>query len=115
MGLASATYSLGRTAWQRGPQQTQRLPQVDNEEVAVWTSIIPSGTESGFHRHDRRRLVIGVVGGDLKTVTPAGQTAVTHYETGRAYWQEPMPAGEVHKDVNDTTSMIELVVVEMKK
>jgi hypothetical protein len=39
---------------------------------------------------------------------------VTHYETGKAYWQEPMPAGATHKDVNETGAAIELVVIELK-
>jgi hypothetical protein len=39
---------------------------------------------------------------------------VTHFETGKAYWQAPMPPGEMHKDVNDTDKAIELVVVEIK-
>ena len=37
-----------------------------------------------------------------------------HYETGKAYWQAPMPPGEMHKDANETDKTIELVVVEMK-
>ena len=58
--------------------------------------------------------MIGIVGGDLTTVDADGRKAVTHYETGRAYWQAPMPSGEMHKDVNDTNQTIELIVVEMK-
>jgi len=92
----------------------QRFPQFDNARATSWKSVIPPHTESTLHRHDRQRVVIGIVGGDLKTVTPSGDATVTHYESGKAYWQEPMPAGVMHKDVNDTDSTIELVVVEMK-
>ena len=38
----------------------------------------------------------------------------SHYEAGKAYWQEPMPAGATHKDVNETNRTIELIVVENK-
>jgi uncharacterized RmlC-like cupin family protein len=79
-----------------------------------WKSIIPPHTESTLHRHDRYRTVIAIVGGDLKTVAADGKATVTHYETGKAYWQEPMPPGAMHKDVNDTDRTIELVVVENK-
>lgn len=94
--------------------QMERLPQFDNERAVSWKSVIPPHTESALHRHDRYRAVVAIVGGDLKTVTAAGETTITHYETGKAYWQAPMPAGATHKDVNDTERTIELVVVEMK-
>jgi hypothetical protein len=94
--------------------EMQRLPQFDNPRATSWKSVIPPHTESTLHRHDRYRSVIAIVGGDLKTVSAAGETTVTHYETGKAYWQEPMPPGAMHKDVNDTDGTIELVVVELK-
>ena len=92
----------------------QRVPQFENDRAVSWKSIIPPHTESTLHRHDRYRTVIAIVGGDLKTVAADGKATVTHYETGKAYWQEPMPPGAMHKDVNDTERTIELVVVENK-
>ena len=91
-----------------------RVPQFENDRAVSWKSVIPPHTESTLHRHDRFRTVIGIVGGDVTTVSPDGRKTVTRYETGKAYWQAPMPPGEMHKDVNDTDKTIELVVVEMK-
>ena len=91
-----------------------RLPQFENERAVSWKSIIPPHTESTLHRHDRFRTVVGIVGGDLTTVDVRGRKTVTHYETGKSYWQEPMPSGAMHKDVNETNQTIELVVVELK-
>ena len=91
-----------------------RAPQFENDRAVSWKSVIPPHTESTLHRHDRFRTVIGIVGGDLTTMDAAGKKTVTHYETGKAYWQEPMPAGAMHKDVNETNKTIELVVVENK-
>lgn len=91
-----------------------RVAQFDNERATSWKSVIPPHTESTLHRHDRYRTVVAIVGGDLTTVSATGEATVTHYETGRAYWQEPMPPGVMHKDVNATDKTIELVVVEMK-
>jgi uncharacterized RmlC-like cupin family protein len=102
-----------RAALQAKPEMT-RVPQYENERATSWKSVIPPHTESTLHRHDRYRSVIAIVGGDLKTVTAAGEATVTHYETGKAYWQAPMPPGAMHKDVNDTDKTIELVVVELK-
>jgi hypothetical protein len=91
-----------------------RLPQFENDRAISWKSVIPPHTESTLHRHDRYRTIIGVVGGDLTTADEKGQKTVTRYETGKAYWQAPMPPGQMHKDVNETDKTIELIVVEMK-
>ena len=95
------------------PEMT-RVPQFDNDRAVSWKSVIPPHTESTLHRHDRYRTVIGIVGGDLTTVDAQGKKTVTHYDAGKAYWQEPMPAGAMHKDVNETGKTIELIVVEQK-
>jgi hypothetical protein len=102
------------TRAQRPKAEMTRVPQFENERAASWKSVVPPHTESTLHRHDRYRAVIGIVGGDLTTVDPQGRKTVTHYETGKSYWQEPMPPGATHKDVNETGKSIELVVVEVK-
>ena len=94
--------------------EMQRIPQFENARAVSWKSVIPPHTESTLHRHDRYRSIVAIVGGDLKTVTAAGEATVTHYETGASYWQAPMPARAMHKDVNDTDRTIELIVVEIK-
>ncbi|HZP49222.1 MAG TPA: hypothetical protein VFB07_11835 [Vicinamibacterales bacterium] len=94
--------------------EMQRLPQFDNARAGSWTSVIPPHTESTYHRHDHYRAVVAISGGDLKTITPEGKVTVTHYETGKSYWFEPMPPGETHKDVNDTAKTITVVTVELK-
>ena len=106
--------TLIRLAAQSKPEMT-RVSQFENDRAVSWKSVIPPHTESTLHRHDRYRTVIGIVGGDLTTVSADGRRTVTRYETGKAYWQEPMPPGETHKDVNDTSRTIELLVVEIKK
>jgi len=106
--------AVSRTSTDQARPEMQRVPQFDNDRATSWKSIIPPHTESTFHRHDRYRSVIAIVGGDLKTVAPDGKTTVTHYESGKSYWFAPMAAGETHKDVNDTDKTIELIVVELK-
>jgi hypothetical protein len=101
-------------AAQRPKAEMTRVPQFENDRAVSWKSVIPPHTESTLHRHDRFRTIVGVVGGDLTTVDASGRRTVTRYETGKSYWQEPMPAGASHKDVNDTDKTIEVMVVEMK-
>ena len=110
--LISVVSGSSRSVAQKA--EMTRVPQFENDRAVSWKSVIPPHTESTLHRHDRYRTVIGVVGGDLTTVSPDGHKTVTRYETGKAYWQAPMSSGEMHKDVNDTDTTIELVVVEMK-
>jgi hypothetical protein len=91
-----------------------RVPQFENDRAVSWRSVIPPHTESTLHRHDRYRTIVAIVGGDLTLVGADGKKTVVHYETGKAYWQAPMPAGEMHKDANETGKTIELVVIEIK-
>src|SRR5262245_63668773 len=72
-----------------------RVPQFENDRAVSWKSVIPPHTESTLHRHDRHRTIIGIVGGALTTVSADGRKTVTRYETGKAYWQEPMRPGEM--------------------
>ena len=94
--------------------QMTRVPQFENDRAVSWKSVIPPQTESTLHRHDRYRTIVAIVGGDLTLVGADGKKTVVHYETGKAYWQAPMPAGEMHKDANETGKTIELVVIEIK-
>ena len=114
--LIAVVSGLSRTVTVAQPPKAAmtRAPQFDNDRAVSWKSVIPAHTESTFHRHDRYRTVIGIVGGELTTVDPQGKKTVTHYESGKAYWQEPMPPGATHKDVNETGQTIELIVVEQK-
>ena len=112
--LVAVVFGLSRTIAQTPKAEMTRVPQFENERAVSWKSVIPPHTESTLHRHDRYRTVIGIVGGELTTVTADGHRTVTRYETGNAYWQGPMRPGEMHKDVNDTNATIELLVVEIK-
>jgi len=112
--LVSVVSGFSRTSAQAPKAEMTRVPQFENDRAVSWKSVIPPHTESTFHRHERYRTVIGVVGGDLATIDPQGTKTVTHYESGKAYWQEPMPPGATHKDVNETGQTIELIVVEQK-
>ena len=103
-----------QTIGQRGAATTQRIPQFENESVKVWKSVIVPNAPLTLHRHEHGRTIVVLVGGDLKVVKDSGKTEVMHWETGKAYWLGPDPPGEMHKDVNDTGKVIEVMVVEMK-
>ena len=115
IGSALIALSMGSTHSRTFAQaQMTRVPQFENDRAVSWKSVIPPHTESTLHRHDRYRTIVAIVGGDLTLVSADGKKTVVHYETGKAYWQAPMLAGEMHKDANETGKTIELVVIEIK-
>jgi hypothetical protein len=110
----SVASGFSQKSAQTAKAEMTRVPQFENDRAVSWKSVIPAHTESTLHRHDRYRSVIAIVGGDLTTTDAGGKKTVTHYETGKSYWQEPMLPGAMHKDVNETGKTIELIVVEQK-
>ena len=110
----AAMYAVSGFSRTFAQAQVTRVPQFENDRAVSWKSVIPPHTESTLHRHDRYRTIVAIVGGDLTLVGADGKKTVVHYETGKAYWQAPMPAGEMHKDANETGKTIELVVIEVK-
>jgi hypothetical protein len=110
----AATYGVSGVSRTFAQAQMTRVPQFENDRAVSWKSVIPPHTESTLHRHDRYRTIVAIVGGDLTLVGADGKKTIVHYETGKAYWQAPMPAGEMHKDANETGKTIELVVIEIK-
>jgi len=105
---------LASTSFAQPTPTIERVPQFETDAVRCWKSIIPAGAQSALHRHDRGRTVVGLSGGELKTVTADGKATVHRFDAGKAYWLDADPPGEQHRDVNDTTKTIEVIVVEMK-
>ena len=95
---------------------TRREPQFENENVRVWKSIIMPNQPLALHRHEFGRTIVVLKGGSLDIVDGAGKTMKTLvWETGKAYWLDKDPAGEMHGDLNRGTQPIEVIVVEMRK
>ena len=96
--------------------QTRREPQFENDNVAVWKSIIMPNQPLSLHRHDLGRTIVVLKGGSLDIVDAAGKTMKTlQWETGKAYWLDKDPPGEQHGDLNRGPAPIEVIVVQMKK
>ena len=96
--------------------QTRREPQFENEHVSVWKSIILPNQPLSVHRHDLGRTIVALKGGTLDVVDASGKTMKQMtWESGKAYWLGPDPAGEQHGDMNRGKEPIEVIVVQMKK
>jgi quercetin dioxygenase-like cupin family protein len=116
--LLAAAFSTGLVAgtFQQQASATRREPQFENEHVRVWKSIIMPNQPLALHRHDYGRTIVALKGGTLDVVDGKGQTVQKlTWETGKAYWLGPDPAGQQHGDMNRGKEPIEVVVVEMRR
>lgn len=95
--------------------KSRREPQFENEYVKAWKTIIMPNQPIALHRHDKGRAVIALKGGKLNVVDENGKVINTYdWESGKAYWLDADPQGEMHGDVNGTNEPIEVIVVETK-
>jgi beta-alanine degradation protein BauB len=107
--LLAATMAAGALQ----TQTTRREPQFENEHVRAWKSIIMPNQPLALHRHEFGRTIVALKGGTLDVVNDKGETMKTMvWETGKAYWLDADPPGELHGDMNRGTEPIEVIVVE---
>ena len=100
---------------QSGGQQTQRFPQLENENVKVWRSVVMPHSPLTMHRHEHPRVIIPLVGGTMKIVDDKGASEEHVWETGKAYWLPTNPPGTMHADVNAGDKPIVVMVVELEQ
>jgi hypothetical protein len=104
-------------AWAQNtqPATTQRTPQFENPNVKVWKTLIMPNQPLAMHRHENGRVIVALQGGTLTIKKEKGDSRKVVWETGKAYWLDADPPGELHGDVNETTKPIEVMVVELQK
>ena len=96
-------------------QSTRRVPQLENEDVKVWKSVVYPNTPLTMHRHDHPRVIIALKGGMMKIVENSGSFENHPWESGHAYWLPANPPNTQHADVNAGSEPIEVMVVELEK
>jgi beta-alanine degradation protein BauB len=96
------------------PAATQRIPQFENSNVKVWKTIIMPKQPLSMHRHNNGRTIVALQGGTLTIKKESGATQKVVWESGKAYWLDADPPGELHGDVNETDKPIEVMVVELQ-
>lgn len=95
---------------------TQRTPQLDNQRVAVWQTIVyPNSAEKLMpHRHDRDRVVVALTNGTLKVTNNLGQSHLLTLKKNHAYFLTKDVAGETHTDTNLSHHPVSVMVIELK-
>jgi hypothetical protein len=97
------------------PVSAQRTPQFENENVAVWKTVVPPNAPLTMHTHQHPRVIIALTGGTMKVVYEDGTSEMHNWETGKAYWLPTSEGLKRHADVNTGSKPIEVMVVELKK
>ena len=95
-------------------QETQRIPQFENEHVKVWKSVISPNVPLPLHRHEHGRVIIALQGGTMKIAEQTGGSVTQVWETGKAYWLPANLPNTMHRDINVGDRPIEVMVVEVK-
>ena len=97
-------------------QQTRRITHYDNPVSRAWETIIMPNQPLKLHRHDYPRAIVVFEGGVLTLVNEQYEkTGQLVLETGKAYWLEADPPGELHGDINEGRKPIKVVVVEFRQ
>jgi|SRR5882724_793631 len=104
-----------QTASTPAPAAAQRTPQFENEDVAVWKTVVPPNAPLTMHTHQHPRVIIALTGGTMKVVYEDGTSETHNWETGKAYWLPTAEGMKRHADQNTGSKPIEVMVVEMKK
>ena len=92
-----------------------RTPQFENDEVAVWKTVVPPNAPLTMHTHAHPRIIVALVGGAMQIVNEDGTSESHPWETGKAYWLPATEGLKRHADSNTGTKPIEVMVIELKK
>ncbi len=120
VGAGLALFAIGTAVPERNPvmQQTatRREPQLENDQVRVWKTIIAPRQPLNFHRHEFNRVLVALTDGRLKVVDSSGREVTTYiWERGKAYWLPADPPGQTHADLNESDQPVEVMVIELKR
>ena len=94
--------------------QVQRTPQFENDEVAVWKTVVTPNAPLTMHTHQHPRVIVALSGGNMKVIYEDGTSESHQWDTGKAYWLPVEEGKKRHADANQGSTPIEVMVVELK-
>src|SRR5215469_14757876 len=89
----------------------QRIPQLENADVAVWRTTVMPNAPLQMHTHDHPRVIVALQGGTMKIVYADGTSETQRWDTGKAYWLSSEEGKRRHADANQGDKPIEVMVV----
>ena len=93
---------------------TQRIPQFENADVAVWKTTVMPHAPLQMHTHDHPRVIVALQGGTMKIAYADGGSETQQWDTGKAYWLSSEEGKRRHADANQGDKPIDVMVVELK-
>jgi hypothetical protein len=114
-GILIGALAVGWAQQKQQSATTQRTPQFENPNVKVWKTLIMPNQPLTMHRHENGRVIVALQGGTLTIKPEKGNPKKVVWETGKAYWLDADPPGQLHGDVNETMKPIEVMVVELQQ
>jgi beta-alanine degradation protein BauB len=113
--LAACALSIVALRGAAGEPSRTLIPMFENAQVRVWKTVLQPGERIGMHRHEHGRVVVALKGGTLRIPQEKGGSRDLVLETGKAYWLDADPPGQLHGDVNASAAKpLELMVIEMQ-
>lgn len=96
-------------------QKTERFPQIKNDKVSVWKTIIypTKHHQLSMHRHEHARIVVALTDGILKVTNKKGQSHNLILQKDHAYYLTADSPGEFHTDENRGVKAIKVMVIEL--
>ena len=89
--------------------------QLENEAVNISRVKIMPHEEIGLHRDAYPQVVIALQGGVITRLEADGSTTDVNFPTGQAIFREMDPPEQLHKSVNNSSTPVELIIIQLKK
>lgn len=89
--------------------------QLENESVSVARVKILPNEEIGLHRDAYPQVVVALQGGIITRLEADGSTTDVNFPTGQAIFREIDPPDQLHKSVNNSSTPVELIIIQLKK
>lgn len=88
--------------------------QLEKESVSVARAKIMPKEEIGLHRDAYPQVVFALQGGIITRLESDGSTTDVHFPTGRTVFREIDPPDRLHKSVNNSSTPVELIIIQLK-
>ena len=88
--------------------------QIENDHVSVARAKIMPHEEIGLHRDAYPQVVVALQGGVITRLEADGSTIDVNFPTGKAVFREIDPPDQLHKSVNNSTTPVELIIIQLK-
>lgn len=92
-----------------------RTPQLANDDVTVWQTVIPPGGKQklSMHRHEHNRVVVPLTDGELKVTNDRGESHMLQLKKNQAVYLAKDIPNEMHNDENISHHPIKVLVIEL--